>query len=113
MEDSELVNGIVINKDVMNPLKMPRVKKNPRLVLLDLPIELTNEGVKANLELKKISDYDKLLKIEEDYIKTICDKIIDKRVDIVVSEKGVCDLAAHFLQSRGICILRRIKKSDN
>ena len=54
-----------------------------------------------------------LLKIEEDYIQDLCSKIEELKPDLVITEKGLSDLAAHFLTKAGISAIRRIRKTDN
>lgn len=54
-----------------------------------------------------------MLQLEEEYIKQICDEIIRVKPDLVITEKGVSDLAQHFLVKAGISVLRRVRKSDN
>jgi len=54
-----------------------------------------------------------LLQIEEEYIQQICADIIKFKPDLVVTEKGVSDLAQHFLVKANISVLRRAKKTEN
>jgi T-complex protein 1 subunit gamma len=58
-------------------------------------------------------DFTKILQMEEAYIKRICDEIIAHKPDLVITEKGVSDLAQHFLIKAGITACRRLRKSDN
>lgn len=55
----------------------------------------------------------RILQLEEEYIKQLCDDIIRVKPDLVITEKGVSDLAQHFLVRAGISVLRRVRKSDN
>lgn len=55
----------------------------------------------------------KALEIEEAYIKEICDNIIKHKPTVVITEKGVSDLAQHFLSKAGISVIRRLRKTDN
>merc|ERR1711884_146977 len=61
----------------------------------------------------KEDDFSKILEMEEAYIKKICDDIIAFKPDLVITEKGVSDLAQHFLMKAGISVIRRLKKTDN
>ena len=54
-----------------------------------------------------------MLKMEEDYIKSICGEIIKHKPDVVITEKGLSDLAMHFLTKAGISAIRRLRKTDN
>ena len=51
--------------------------------------------------------------MEEEYIKKMCDEVVAYKPDLVITEKGVSDLAQHFLIKAGISVLRRVRKSDN
>jgi T-complex protein 1 subunit gamma len=51
--------------------------------------------------------------MEEDYIEKICGELIQFKPDLVITEKGVSDLAQHFLVKAGISVIRRVRKSDN
>lgn len=56
---------------------------------------------------------DKLLKIEEEYVEKLCNSIIALKPDLVITEKGLSDLAAHFLTKANISAIRRVRKTDN
>ncbi len=51
--------------------------------------------------------------MEEEYIKSICEDIIKMKPDLVITEKGISDLAQHFLVKANITAIRRLRKSDN
>ena len=55
----------------------------------------------------------KILQMEEEFIKKMCDEVIALKPDLVITEKGVSDLAQHFLVKAGISAVRRVRKSDN
>ena len=57
--------------------------------------------------------WEELLRQEEEHIKSLCDEIIAFKPDLVVTEKGVSDLAQHYLLKAGISVLRRARKTDN
>merc|ERR1712179_164128 len=59
------------------------------------------------------TDFSKLLQLEEAYIKKVCDDIIAIKPDVVITEKGVSDLAQHYFQKAGISAIRRVRKTDN
>merc|ERR1712180_479622 len=101
IEDSAVLKGVMFNKDVTHP-KMKRRIENPRILLLDCNLEIMNEG-----------DFSKILEQEETYIKKICDEIIAFKPDLVITEKGVSDLAQHYFIKAGVTAIRRLRKSDN
>ncbi|ODO02060.1 T-complex protein 1 subunit gamma [Cryptococcus wingfieldii CBS 7118] len=113
IEESRVLSGVMINKDVTHP-KMRRRIQNPRVVLLDCPLEYKKGESQTNIELSKEEDWNRVLQIEEEQIKAMCDKIVEFKPDLVFTEKGVsADLAQHYLLKHDITALRRVRKSDN
>lgn len=110
--DSEVLDGILLNKDVTHP-KMKRNIDNPRIILLDCPLEYKKGESQTNIEITKEEDWNRILQIEEEQVKLICDQLLEFKPDLVLTEKGVSDLAQHYLLKGGVTALRRVKKSDN
>jgi len=112
LEDSEVLEGIMLNKDVTHP-QMSRKIENPRILLLDCSLEYSKGESQTNIEISKEEDFSNILRIEEDHIRSLCSDIIKFKPDLVITEKGVSDIAQHFLMKAGITCLRRITKSEN
>ncbi|KAI6647219.1 T-complex protein 1 subunit gamma-like [Oopsacas minuta] len=112
MEDSRVLDGILLNKDVVHP-RMRRRIENPRIVLLDCNLEYKKGESQTNIEMNKDEDFIKILQLEEEFVRRQCDEIIALKPDLVLTEKGVSDLAQHFLVKSNISCLRRLKKTDN
>jgi len=112
LEDSRVLDGIMLNKDVVHP-RMNRRIENPRILLLDCNLEFKKGESQTNIELSGEMDFNKILQLEEEYIKKMCNDIIAFKPDLVITEKGVSDLAQHYLVKAGISVLRRLKKTDN
>merc|ERR1719262_1997186 len=112
IEDSVVLNGVMINKDITHS-KMRRKIENPRIILLDCPMEYKKGESMTNMELSKEADFSRVSELEEEAIKSMCDEIIKLKPDIVITEKGISDLAQHYLVKAGITALRRVKKTDN
>jgi T-complex protein 1 subunit gamma len=87
--------------------------ENPRVILLDCPLEYKKGESQTNLEVMKEGDFAKFLQLEEDQVADLCQQLIALKPDIVVTEKGCSDLAQHILQKAGVTCLRRLKKTDN
>lgn len=111
IEDSTVLKGIMFNKDVTHP-KMKRYIKNPRIVLLDCPLEYKKGESQTNIEIMKDTDFTRILQIEEEHVKKLCEDIIAVKPDVVITEKGVSDLAQHYLVKAGISAIRRLRKTD-
>ncbi|CAG8660519.1 3788_t:CDS:2, partial [Funneliformis mosseae] len=112
IEESKVLDGIMLNKDVTHP-SMRRSIKNPRIVLLDCPLEYKKGESQTSAEIMDENHWNRLLQIEEEQIKEICDKIISVKPDLVFTEKGVSDLAQHYLLKANISAIRRVRKTDN
>merc|ERR550525_464513 len=112
IEDSRVLKGVMFNKDVTHP-KMKRRIEKPRVLLLDCNLEYKKGESQTNIEITKEEDFSKVLQQEEAYIKKMCDEIIAFKPDLVITEKGVSDLAQHFFNKAGITAIRRLRKSDN
>merc|ERR550532_496655 len=112
IEDSAVLKGVMFNKDVTHP-KMKRKIENPRILLLDCNLEYKKGESQTNIEIMNEGDFSKILEQEEAYIKKICDEITAFKPDLVITEKGVSDLAQHFFNKAGITAIRRLRKSDN
>ena len=112
IEDSRVLRGVMFNKDVTHP-KMKRRIENPRILLLDCNLEYKKGESQTNIEIMKEDDFSKILQQEEDFIKKMCEDIIAFKPDLVITEKGVSDLAQHFFNKAGITAIRRLRKSDN
>jgi len=112
LSECQVLDGVMFNKDITHP-RMRRTIKNPRVVLLDCPLEYKKGESQTNVEITKEADWEKLLQQEEDEMKKVCDDIIKVKPDLVITEKGVSDLAQHFLLKANISVIRRIRKTDN
>jgi len=87
--------------------------ENPRIILLDCPLEYKKGESMTNMELTKEEDFKKALMSEEEEVKRTCDAILKLNPDVVITEKGVSDLAQHFFLKKNVSVLRRLRKSDN
>lgn len=88
IEDSRVLDGVMLNKDITHP-KMRRRIENPRVVLLDCTLEYKKGESQTNIEISKEEDWNKILQIEEEQVKLMCDAIIAVKPDLVITEKGV------------------------
>ncbi|EER42189.1 T-complex protein 1 subunit gamma [Histoplasma capsulatum H143] len=112
IEDSEVIDGVMLNKDITHP-KMRRRIENPRIILLDCPLEYKKGESQTNIEVSKEDDWNRILQIEEEQVKHMCDAILALKPDLVITEKGVSDLAQHYLVKENVTALRRVRKTDN
>jgi len=112
IEDSRVLKGVMMNKDLVHA-KMRRKIERPRVLLLDCTLEYKKGESATNIELTDDKAWEELLRIEEEAIKEMCSEIIAAKPDVVVTEKGVSDLAQHYLVKANISVIRRVRKTDN
>lgn len=112
ISDSTVLRGVMFNKDTTHS-KMRRRIENPRILLLDCPLEYKKGESQTNVEITNTDDWNTLLRMEEEYVENMCMEIIAFQPDIVITEKGVSDLAQHYLAKANITAFRRLRKTDN
>ncbi len=111
IESSELISGLVIEKERVNSA-MPKKVNDAKVLLLDTPIEIKNTETDAKIQITSPDQMDAFLKKEETIIKEMTDKIKDSGATVVFCQKGIDDLAQYYLAKHGIYATRRVKKSD-
>jgi T-complex protein 1 subunit gamma len=113
LEDCKVLDGVMFNKDVTHA-NMRRKIENPRVVLLDCPLEYKKGESMTAMEFTKADDFKKAIAMEEIEVMRMCDAILKVKPDIVITEKGVSDTAQHYLLTKGNCtVFRRLRKTDN
>ncbi|TRM61099.1 chaperonin Cpn60/TCP-1 family [Schizophyllum amplum] len=112
IEESRVLNGIMLNKDITHPSMRRRIH-NPRIILLDCPLEYKKGESQTNMEFSKEGDWERAQEIEEEQVKAMVNKLVEFKPDLVITEKGVSDLAQHVFVKHGISAIRRVRKSDN
>ena len=112
ISDCTVLKGVMFNKDTTHS-KMRRKIVNPRILLLDSPLEYKKGESQTNVEITDENDWNTMLRMEEDYVEHMCMEIIAAKPDIVITEKGVSDLAQHYLAKADITTFRRLRKTDN
>ena len=111
VEDSKLIKGIVIDKERLSP-GMPRVVKNAKIALIDREIEIKKTEIDANIQIKTPDQMQGFLDQEENMLKKMVDQIIATGANVVLCQKGVDDVAIHFLAKQGVYAVRRVTESD-
>lgn len=112
IDDCIVLKGVMFQKDTVHS-SMRRCIENPRILLLDTPLEYKKGESQTNMEVSGENDWNQLLQQEEEYVKNMCAEIIAHKPDIVITEKGVSDLAQHYLAKANITAFRRLRKTDN
>lgn len=111
LKDTSLINGIVIDKEVVHS-GMPKRIENAKIALLDTSLEIEKTEYDSKLNIEHPDQIDAFLKQEETMLKAMADKIASVGANVIICQKGIDDMAQHFLARKGILAIRRAKKSD-
>ncbi|MBU2561974.1 MAG: TCP-1/cpn60 chaperonin family protein [Nanoarchaeota archaeon] len=111
VEDTELVAGIVLDKEKVHS-GMPRNVLNARIALVDSAIEIKNTEIDAKIQITDPNQLQSFLDMEEKMLRDMVAKIEASGANVVFCQKGIDDLAQHYLAKKGIYAARRVKKSD-
>jgi len=111
LKDTSLINGIVIDKEVVHS-GMPKRIEKAKIALLDVSLEIEKTEYDSKLNIESPDQIDAFLKQEEIMLKAMADKIASTGAKVVICQKGIDDMAQHFLSRNGILAIRRAKKSD-
>ncbi len=109
--DSELINGIVIDKEICHG-NMPKYIRNAKIALIDSALEIKSTEIDAKITITDASKMQSFLNMEETQLKTIVDKIASTGANVVFCQRGIDDLVQYFLAKKGIMAARRLRKSD-
>ena len=111
IKDSTLVDGIILDKERVHA-GMPRSITGAKIALINSAIEVKKTEVDAKIQITDPSMLASFLEEEENYIRGLVDKINASGANVVVCQKGIDDLAQHYMSKVGIFAIRRAKKSD-
>ncbi|HIP58313.1 MAG TPA: thermosome subunit, partial [Archaeoglobus profundus] len=111
VEDTMLVDGIVLDKEVVHPA-MPKRVENAKILLINAALEVKETEIDAKIRINDPELLQKFIEQEEKMIKEMVDKIVQAGANVVFCQKGIDDLAQYYLAKAGILAVRRVKKSD-
>ena len=111
IRDTELISGIVIDKEIVHN-GMPKNIKNARVALLDVALEVRSPENDAKIEISSPEQLQAFLDQEEKMLRDMVNTVVKSKANIVFTQKGIDDLAQHYLAKAGIAAVRRVKKSD-
>ena len=110
-EETELIKGIVIDKEVVHP-GMPKTIEDAKIVLLDDALEIKETETDAQIRITSPEQMQAFVEQEQKILKTMVEKIVAVGTNVVLCQKGIDDIAQHYLAKKGILACRRVKKSD-
>lgn len=111
VENTELIEGIVIEKEAVHP-GMPKHVKTPKIALLDAAIEIKDTEIDAKIEITSPEQMHAFLAQEDTMINEMVQTIVKSGANVIFCQKGIDDLAQHYLSKNNIYAARRVKKSD-
>ncbi|MEM3971102.1 MAG: thermosome subunit alpha [Saccharolobus sp.] len=111
VEDSILVKGLVLDKEVVHP-GMPRRVTKAKIAVLDAALEVEKPEISAKISITSPEQIKAFLDEEAKYLKEMVDKLASIGANVVICQKGIDDVAQHFLAKKGILAVRRVKRSD-
>ena len=111
IRDTKLVKGIVLDKEVVHG-GMPKRIENAKIALLNCPLEIEKTEFDAKINISNPEQMQKFIDEENEMLKDMVDKIKNAGANVVLCQKGIDDMAQHYLAKSGILSVRRIKESD-
>ena len=111
IDDSALIEGMAIDKERAHP-NMPKSVKNAKILLLNAALEYKKTEVSAKINITTPGQAQAFLDGEEQMVHAMVDKVIKSKANVLFCQKGIDDVAQHYLAEAGILAVRRVKKSD-
>ena len=111
IQDTTLIKGIVLDKEVVHS-GMPTKIQQAKIALLNTAMEIEKTEMSAEIRINDPTQMQMFLEEENRMIKTMVDKIHSIGANVVICQKGIDDMAQHFLSKHGILAVRRVKESD-
>ncbi len=111
IKDSSLIDGILLDKERVHA-GMPRSINGAKIALVNSAVEVKKTEVDAKIQITDPNQLASFLAEEENYIRGLVDKITASGANVLVCQKGIDELAQHYLSKAGVFAIRRAKKSD-
>ena len=111
LKDTSLITGIVLDKEIVHS-GMPKRLEKAKIALLETSLENEKPELDAKINIESPNQIEAFLKQEETMLKDMVGKVLASGANVVVCQKGIDDMAQHFLARKGVIAIRRAKKSD-
>src|SRR6266508_2592124 len=111
LTDTALIDGVVLDKERVHP-RMPKFVRDARIALINRALEVKKTEVNEEIRIRDPGKLQLFLNEEEKSLKTMVDKIKASGANVVLCQKGIDDVAQHYLAKEGIYAVRRVKESD-
>lgn len=111
IQDTALIKGIVLDKEIVHS-GMPTKIEKAKIALINTALEVEKTEISAEIRITDPSQIQMFLDEENRMIKTMVEKIHEAGANVVICQKGIDDIAQHYLAKHGILAVRRVKESD-
>ena len=111
LDETELVQGIIVDKEVVHA-GMPKKINGAKIALLDAPLEVKKTEFDAEIRITNPNNIKAFLDSESEMLKKKVDQVVATGANVVFCQKGIDDMAQHYLAKAGVLGARRVKKSD-
>ncbi|MDE1868609.1 MAG: TCP-1/cpn60 chaperonin family protein [Candidatus Micrarchaeota archaeon] len=111
VNDTQFINGVLVDKEIAHS-GMPKSAANAKIALLDVALEIEKTETDARIEITSPEQMQAFLQQEDRILKDMVEKIKKSGATVIVTQKGIDDMAQHYLAKNGIIAIRRVKKSD-
>ncbi len=111
IRDSEIIQGIVLDKEIVHG-GMPKRIVDAKIALINTALEISKTETDAKINITNPQQLKAFLDEENRMLKTMVDKVIGSGANVVLCQKGLDDMAQHYLTKAGVLAVRRIKESD-
>ena len=111
IRDTIFVDGIVLDKEVVHS-NMPRRVEGAKIALINAPLEIKKTEFDARINITSPDQLKMFIEEEHRLLKEMVDKIVQTGANVVICQKGIDDIAQHYLAKAGILAVRRVKQSD-
>ena len=109
--DTKLIKGVALDKEVVHP-GMPKIVRNAKIALLDCPLEIEKTEIDAKIHIETPEQMKAFLDEETRMLREMVEKVKNAGANVLFCQKGIDDMAQHFLAKAGILAVRRVKQSD-
>ena len=111
IEDTSLIKGVVLDKEVVHS-GMPTKIQKAKIALVNCPLEVEKTEMSSEIRINDPSQMQMFLEEENRMLKTMVDKLHHVNANVLICQKGIDDIAQHYLAKKGILSVRRVKESD-
>ena len=111
IDDTQIIQGIVLDKEIVHS-GMPTRIENAKIALINSALEIEKTEMSAEIRITDPTQMQMFLEEENRMLKTMVDKLHDVGANVLICQKGIDDIAQHYLSKHGIMAIRRVKESD-